>query len=53
MAILNPKEEQALDDLDEDTEQEQSRSYLDDDYSTDGVHWGIGIGVMTKADPPT
>ena len=31
MAILNPKEEQSLEDLDEDTEQEQSRSYLDDE----------------------
>ena len=50
MAILNPKEEQALDSMDEETVQEQSRSYLDDDYSTNGVHWGIGIGVMTKAD---
>ncbi len=31
----------------------QSRRYLDDDsdnYSTDGVHWGIEEGVMTKAD---
>lgn len=50
MAILNPKEEQSLEDLDEDTEQEQSRLYLDDDYPTYGVHWGLAYGILTKAD---
>ena len=50
MAILNPKEEQALDSVDEDTVQEQSRSYLTDDYSTNGVHWGIKAGIISRAD---
>ena len=51
MEILNPKEEQALDSADEDTVQEQSRDYLeDDDYSTSGVHWGIQAGIMSRAD---
>lgn len=31
MEILNPKEEQSLDSVDEDTVQEQSRAYLDED----------------------
>ena len=51
MEILNPKEEQALDSADEDTVQEQSRDYLEDDeYSTSGVHWGIEAGIMSRAD---
>ena len=51
MEILNPKEEQALDGADEDTVQEQSRDYLEDDeYSTSGVHWGIEAGIMSRAD---
>ena len=51
MEILNPKEEQALDTMDEDTEQHQSRNYLEDDnYPTDGVHWGIEAGIMTNAE---
>ena len=50
MAILNPKEEQSLDSVDEDTVQEQSRSYLTDDYSTSGVHWGIKAGIISRAD---
>ena len=52
MEILNPKEEQALDSVDEDTVQEQSRSYLDeaDSYDTEGVHWGVEAGVMTTAE---
>ena len=33
MAILNPKEEQSLDSVDEDTVQEQSRAYLNDNDS--------------------
>ena len=47
MEILNPKEEQSLDNVDEDTVQEQSRAYLEDDYSTEGVHWGIEEGIIT------
>ena len=52
MEILNPKEEQALASVDEDTVQEQSRSYLDeaDSYGTEGVHWGVEAGVMTTAE---
>ena len=50
MEILNPKEEQSLDSVAEDTVQEQSRDYLDDDYSTDGVHWGVEAGIMSNAD---
>ena len=51
MEILNPKEEQALDGADEDTVQEQSRDYLgEDEYSTDGVHWGIEEGIISNAD---
>ena len=50
MAILNPKEEQALDSVAEDTVQEQSRSYLTDDYPTYGVHWGIEAGIISRAD---
>ena len=51
MEILNPKEEQSLDSVAEDTVQEQSRDYLgEDDYSTDGVHWGIEEGIMSNAD---
>jgi len=50
MEILNPKEEQSLESADEDTVQEQSRSYLTDDYSTNGVHWGIKAGIISKAD---
>ena len=50
MEILNPKEEQSLDSVAEDTVQEQSRAYLTDDYPTEGVHWGIKAGIMTDAD---
>ena len=51
MEILNPKEEQSLDSVADDTVQEQSRDYLEeDDYSTDGVHWGIEEGIMSNAD---
>ena len=51
MEILNPKEEQALDSVDEDTVQEQSRAYLDEDpYDTNGVHWGINAGIMTNSE---
>lgn len=50
MEILNPKEEQSLDSVAEDTVQEQSRAYLEDDYSTEGVHWGIEEGIITKKD---
>lgn len=50
MEILNPKEEQSLESVDEDTVQEQSRSYLTDDYSTNGVHWGIKAGIISSAD---
>ena len=35
MAILNPKEEQALDSMDEDAVQEQSREYLSEDETYD------------------
>ena len=50
MEILNPKEEQALDSVDEDV-QEQSRAYLNEDaYDTDGVHWGIKAGIMTNGE---
>ena len=51
MEILNPKEEQSLDSVDEDKVQEQSRRYLnenDNSYSTNGVHWGIEQGIITK-----
>lgn len=51
MEILNPKEEQSLDNIAEDTVQEQSRSYLETDaYSTYGVHWGIEEGIISRAD---
>ena len=52
MEILNPKEEQSLDSVAEDTVQEQSREYLDDDedYPTYGVHWGIKKGIISKKD---
>ena len=51
MEILNPKEEQALDSVAEEGVQEQSRSYIDEDpYDTEGVHWGIAAGIMTKAE---
>lgn len=52
MELLAPKtEEQLGKTADEDTVQEQSRSYLkDNDYSTDGVHWGVEAGIMTNAD---
>ncbi len=48
MEILNPKEEQSLDSVADDTVQEQSRAYLKDDYSTEGVHWGIEEGIITN-----
>ena len=35
---------------DENDVQYQSREYLEDDYSTDGVHWGIEEGIITKSD---
>ena len=51
MEILNPKEEQALDTMDEESVQEQSRAYLgEDSYDTAGVHWGIEAGAMTNAE---
>ena len=51
MELLAPKNEEQLGKTDEDTVQEQSRSYLqDNDYSTDGVHWGVEAGIMTNAD---
>ena len=51
MEILNPKEEQSLDSVDEDTVQEQSRAYLDEDpYDTQGVHWGMNAGLMTNSE---
>lgn len=37
----------------EDTEQYQSRAYLDDDYTTYGVHWGIEAGIISRADART
>ena len=49
MEILNPKEEQSLDSVADDTVQEQSRDYLDY-YPTDGVHWGIEEGIMSETD---
>jgi len=46
-----PKAEQALDSVDEDSVQEQSRSYHGEDfYDTDGVHWGIEAGIMTNSE---
>ena len=36
--------------LTDDDVQYQSRRYLEDDYSTDGVHWGIEEGIITKSD---
>ena len=50
MAILNPKEEQALDSVAEDIVQEQSRSYLTEEYPTYGVHWGLETGIISRAD---
>ena len=44
-------QEQQVSSIDEDTIQEQSRAYLSEDiYDTNGVHWGIEAGVMTKAE---
>ena len=51
MELLAPKTEEQLGKTDDDTVQEQSRAYLNDnDYSTDGVHWGVEAGIMTNAD---
>ena len=51
MEILNPKEEQQLSGIDDETVQEQSRSYLEEDsYDTSGVHWGLEAGLMTKGE---
>lgn len=41
MEILNPKEEQALDTMDEDTEQHQSRTYLNDEAEQYSYDWFI------------
>lgn len=48
MYELNPPTEQQIDG-DEDV-QYQAREYEEDDYSTDGVHWGMKAGIMTKAE---
>lgn len=53
---VNSKEEQSFDSVDEDKAQKQSRKYLygnDDTYSTNGVHWGIEQGVITKKEART
>ncbi len=43
-------ERQALDGVDEEKEQEQSRGYLDDEYSTDGVHWLYEVEGIDNGD---
>ena len=50
MELLAPKTEQQHGNDSDGDVQYQSRSYLDDDYSTDGVHWGIEAGIMSIAD---
>ena len=50
MELLAPKSEEQLGKTAEDAVQEQSRSYLTDDYSTSGVHWGIKAGIISRAD---